>query len=255
MGVEMFYLRLSPVYWGFGVPEGDGSAVIVVPAFMGTDFYLAEFRGWLRRIGYRPYRSGIGLNAECPNLLISLHLRPAIEKAYQATGKKVHLVGHSLGGMIARAAAAQVPSRVASVITMAAPLNGLSVHSSVQRVVEIVRSRILQRHSPAIQGECRVLPDCYSMSCTCEALKSLVLKVPKSVRETVIYTKADGLVDWRMCLTGDPNVDVEVSATHIGMAFNPIVYGCIGRRLAEAQTREVRSGTRKRSRSRRRSAA
>ena len=31
VGIEMVYLRLSPVYWGFGVPRGDGSAVIVIP--------------------------------------------------------------------------------------------------------------------------------------------------------------------------------------------------------------------------------
>lgn len=67
VGVEMVYLRLSPVYWGCGIPEGDGSAVVVVPAFLGTDLYLTEFRLWLRRIGYKPYSSNIGLNADCPD--------------------------------------------------------------------------------------------------------------------------------------------------------------------------------------------
>ena len=62
-GVEMLYLRMLPVYWGFGVPRGDGSAVVVIPGFMLTDLYLTEFRIWLRRIGYQPYSSGIGVNA------------------------------------------------------------------------------------------------------------------------------------------------------------------------------------------------
>ena len=86
-GVEMLSLRLAPVYWGYGVPQGDGSAVIVVPGFLLTDLYLTEFRTWLRRIGYRPYSSGIGINAECPNLLIKEHLLETVETAYADTGK------------------------------------------------------------------------------------------------------------------------------------------------------------------------
>ena len=97
VGVEFVCLRVSPIYWGFGIPPGDGSAVVLIPGLMGTDLYMAELRGWLGRIGYRPYYSGIGLNAECPNLLIRRHLIETVEKAYAETGKKVHLIGHSLG--------------------------------------------------------------------------------------------------------------------------------------------------------------
>src|SRR3954471_6522773 len=62
VGVEMVYLRISPVYWGYGVPHGDGAAVVVIPGFLGTDLYLMEFRAWLRRVGYTPYFSNIGIN-------------------------------------------------------------------------------------------------------------------------------------------------------------------------------------------------
>src|ERR1019366_9208955 len=114
--IEMVSLRLSPVYWGFGIPRGDGSAVVVIPAFLLTDFYLAELRSFINRIGYKAYFSEIGRNAEGPNLMIPHTLTATIEKAYKETGRKVHLVGHSLGGVIARAAAFQMPHRVASVI-------------------------------------------------------------------------------------------------------------------------------------------
>jgi triacylglycerol lipase len=43
-GVEIAYLRVSPVCWGYGIPRGDGSAVVVIPGFLMTDFYLGEFR-------------------------------------------------------------------------------------------------------------------------------------------------------------------------------------------------------------------
>src|SRR5947208_4497284 len=64
--IDWMALRLSPVYYGLGVSPGDGTAVVLVPGFMGTDAYLYELYLWLGRIGYRPYMSGIGLNAECP---------------------------------------------------------------------------------------------------------------------------------------------------------------------------------------------
>jgi hypothetical protein len=57
-------------------------------------------------------------------------------------------------------------------------------------------------------------------------------KMPKNVAETAIYTKSDGIVDWRVCQTGNPANDFEVSATHIGLAFNPIVFDVVAHRLA-----------------------
>src|SRR6266498_592822 len=82
VGVEMAYLRISPVYWGFGIPKGDGAGVVVVPCFLASDLYLTEFRSWLDRIGYKSYASGIVVNADCPNLLIQDRLRMTVEKAY-----------------------------------------------------------------------------------------------------------------------------------------------------------------------------
>ena len=97
-GAEILLLHATPVYYGFGVPRGDGSGVVIIPGFLGTDLYLTELHAWLARIGYRPYFSGIGINAECPNLLIQRHLNETIERALAETGRKIHLIGHSLGG-------------------------------------------------------------------------------------------------------------------------------------------------------------
>ena len=233
VGIEMVYLRLSPVYWGFGIPPGDGSAVIVIPGFLLTDLYLTEFRNWIGRIGYQPYFSGIGLNAECPNLLIQHKLNQTIQKAYKDTGRKIPLMGHSLGGVIARAAASQMPDRISSVITMGSPFRGISAHHSIIRAAQMVRGQILERHGGS------VLPACYTASCTCNFLESLVVKLPKSVFETAIYTKSDGIVDWRCCRTGNPEVDFEVSATHLGLAFNPIVCDVVAHRLARKSPKRV----------------
>lgn len=226
VGVELTFLRLSPLYWGYGVPRGDGSAVVLVPGLLGTDLYLAQFRNWLRRIGYEPFYSGIHLNADCPNLLIRRHVNESIEQACKTSGGKVHLVGHSLGGAIALAAASQMSDCVASVITLSSPIRGVAGHASVLRAADLVRKQILEKHGRG------VLPACYTSCCTCDFLESLKGKLPNSVRQTAIYTKNDGILDWHVCRTGDPKIDVEISATHIGMVFSPLVYSVVAHRLA-----------------------
>jgi len=212
------------------VPRGDGSGVVIIPGFLGTDLYLMELHAWLRRIGYRPYFSGIGLNAECPNLLIQRRLNQTIDKALAETRRKIHLIGHSLGGVIARSVAGQRPKDVASVITLAAPFRGTVANRAVLHAAETVRNRILAEHGRG------VLPGCYTGQCTCNFLNSLRRKVPNGMVETAVYTRHDGVVDYHYCRTNDPEVDVEVPSTHIGMAFNPAVYSVVAERLARAHS-------------------
>ena len=225
---ELLLLHATPVYYGLGVQRGDKSGVIIIPGFLGTDTYLLELHAWLKRLGYRPFYSGIGVNADCPNLLIQRRLNETINKARKQTRRRVHLIGHSLGGVIARAVAGQRPDDIASVITLAAPFRGTVAHRSILRVADVVRRRILEEHGPG------VLPDCYTGRCTCDFLDSLRREIPASVLETAIYTRQDGIVDWRTCLATDPKVNFEVPGTHVGMAFNPSAYMIIAERLAEA---------------------
>lgn len=228
-GLEMLLLRASPAYYGRGVPRGDGSGVVVIPGFLGTDLYLMEMHAWLNRLGYKAYFSGIGLNAECPNLLIKRRLNETMDRARSETGRKIHLIGHSLGGIIARSAAGQRPDDVASVITLASPFRGTVVHSRVLRMAELVRLQIRDKHGAG------VLPACYTGRCTCNFLDSLRRDLPASVSETAIYTRSDGVVDWQYCISENPEVDIEVPGSHIGLAFNPVVYDTVARRLARAR--------------------
>ncbi len=228
----MLLLHAAPVYYGFGVPRGDHSGVVIIPGFLSTDLYLTELHGWLDRIGYRPYFSGIGINADCPNLLIQRRLNETLERALSETGCKIHLIGHSLGGVIARSVAGQRPKDIASVTTLASPFRGAVTNRAVLHAAEAVRKQILQEHGPG------VLPDCYTGLCTCNFIDSLRRHVPESMVQTAIYTRHDGMVDWRFCMTDNSDVDFEVTGTHMGMAFNPLAYKIIAERLAKARSSE-----------------
>lgn len=224
-GVEIALLLASPVYYGAGLPRGDGSAVVLIPGFMHGDNYLLLMYAWLKRLGYRPYFSRIGLNASCPNLLISECLAPVIKEAADESGGGVHLIGHSLGGVIARAAAMQF-RKVRSVITLGSPVRQAKIRKSIFQTAEIVRRYLIAHEAERVQ------PECLTLECPCAFMTSLKRPFPSKVALTSIYTRNDGLVEWRSCRTGNPDADVEVSGTHTGLAFNPAVYKVIAERLA-----------------------
>ena len=73
---ELAALHRDPVFYGRGVPRGDGRTVLVIPGLFGNDLYLRPLRSWLSRIGYRPVRSGVSINAGCPD-----RLRTEIERS------------------------------------------------------------------------------------------------------------------------------------------------------------------------------
>jgi pimeloyl-ACP methyl ester carboxylesterase len=226
VGIDWTLLHLSPVYFGFGVPRGDGSPVVVVPGFLGSDFYLYELYLWLARIGYKPYLSNIGWNADCLHTL-SEKLTKTIKKAEDETGKKAHLIGHSLGGILSRSAAAQHPDLVESVITLASPFRGVRSHPRVLEMSERIRRRIFARTDKT------EYPHCYTGFCHCPAVNALHEYLPKRIRQTAVYTKTDGIVDWRSCQLKTAENDFEVTGTHIGLVYNFQVYKIIAARLAE----------------------
>ncbi len=227
--LEFAALRLSPVYYGMGVHPGDGTAVVIIPGLMGMDLILFELHAWLARVGYRAYLSGMGLAADCPNVL-ARNLAATIDRAYVETGQRVHLVGHSLGGIFARSAAVRMPARIASVTTLGSPFRGLVVHPLVLTLGNLVRRRIRSRYPKPPQG-------CATSRCSCAFARSLRRKWPTSVAQTAIYTREDGIVDWRYCRTGDPKVDIEVGGTHLGLIFNSTTYLHIAERLATCAER------------------
>lgn len=220
-------LHASPVYYGFGVPRGHGEPVILVPGFLGDDRYLTEMHLWLRRIGYRPYFSGIGRNVDCPELLTQ-RLVMTIDAAYAETHQKVTVVGHSLGGMLARAAAHRQSGKVKQVITMGSPFRSVRAHPLVLSAANFVRSNIVRDR----RGRREVTSSCFTPDCTCVFVTTLKNDPePDIFKRNAIFSKCDGVVDWRSCIEDDISLNREVTATHIGMAFNPDVYRTVGNLL------------------------
>lgn len=222
---DWFALHSSPVYYGCGVPLGAGEPVVVVPGFMASDVSLVELYGWLARVGYRPYFSNIGRNADCPDY-IGQGLLDTIKLAFEETGQRVRLIGHSLGGMLARSAALDHPEYVAGVISMGSPFrDAVRAHPVIIAAADSLRR--------GRRADSHIKPACFSGHCTCPFVKNMLAPDEYRVPHFAIYSRYDGVVDWQSCIEEDADLNDEVNCTHIGMAFHPGVYRVLGRRLAE----------------------
>jgi pimeloyl-ACP methyl ester carboxylesterase len=216
-GLDWLSLRFSPVYAGHGIERGCGEAVVLVPGLFAADAMMIELHRWLARMGYMPYESGVGVNALPCDTLIA-RLSATIDRACAETGAPVRLVGHSLGGLLARGAALRRPGRVAQVITLGSPVQGLGAHPAVLAAAKMV-------HGEAIDA----------------CLAVLQRPLPASIAETNVYSKSDGVVDWRTCTRGDATA-VEVRGAHAGLIANAEAYGVIAAALA---AQSVRGGLRR----------
>ena len=136
-GLDWLDLRLSPVFRRRRRRARNGGAVVLVPGLFASDASMTELRRWLERCGYRTYESGIGVNAVRSDIAIA-RLVETIDRAYAETGGPLTLIGHSLGGVIARGAALRRPDRVSHVITLGSPVNGLRAHPAVLAAARLI---------------------------------------------------------------------------------------------------------------------
>lgn len=226
-GVEAAALRRSTVWRGGGVPDGEGRPVLLIPGFMAGDSSLAMMTHWLRQNGYRTRRAGIRVNVGCSTDLIA-RLETRVEELALQTGSRVALIGQSRGGIFARNLAVRRPDLVSGIVTLGSPtINQLSTHPVV--LAQVLLLGTLGTFG-SVPGMLRFT--CLRGAC-CEQFRAdFQADVPPEVGYTAIYSRTDGIVDWRACL--DPSAhQVEVRASHVGMGVNAEVFAEVGNALGE----------------------
>lgn len=225
LALEHAALRRHSVFRGEGVVLGDGAPVLLVPGFLAGDVSLAVMAQWLDRIGYRPCRAGIRANVDCTSRALE-RLEGQLERFAERHGREVTIVGQSRGGSLARILAVRRPDLVAGIVCLGAPvIDALAVHPFVRAQVEAV----------AVLGSLGVRGlfsrSCRFGACCRQARIDAAAAWPQHVAFTSVYSRSDGIVDWRSCL--DPHArHVEVRSSHVGMAVNARVYEVVAEALA-----------------------
>ena len=197
-------------------PSGDGHPVIVCSGFLTSDTSTSLLRRFIRSKGYRTYGWNLGRNlgpgAAGGNFEL---LADWVISVYRQSRRKVSLVGWSLGGVMARELAKQMPDQVRQVITLGSPISGQVEASTISWIYN-------QIASPSDHGE------------ELQKLMDNLHTPPKHVPSTSIFTKSDGIVHWRGCIERKTSMtdNIEVYASHCGLGVNPIVFFAIADRLA-----------------------
>ncbi|MGZ8648910.1 MAG: esterase/lipase family protein [Solirubrobacteraceae bacterium] len=227
VGLEAAALLRSPVWRGEGVPPGGGRPVLLVPGFLAGDGSLGTMAKWLRANGYWTRRAGIRANVGCSQESC-LRLAERVEALAERTGRRVTLVGQSRGGVLARVIAVRRPDLVERLVTLGAPtVSMLAVNPLVLLHVGLVGA-LGTGHVPGFFSM-----RCLRGACCAQFRADMIGPFPDDIRYTVLYSRSDGIVDWRACLDTEADELVEIRASHCGMGLNHSVYERIARALAD----------------------
>jgi triacylglycerol lipase len=191
-----------------------GEPVVLVPGFLAGDGSLAPMARSLRRRGHRTYRSSIHANIGC-TLQAAAQLEARLEAIVARRGSRVQVVGHSLGGMLARGLAVRRPDLIAGIVTLGSPMLAPAAHhASLTRSVDVL-VRLSRAGLPGLMSA-----DCVAGACAEQSFEESRQPLPPNISFTAIYSRRDGIVDWRACV--DPiATPVEVTASHVGLTVDP----------------------------------
>jgi pimeloyl-ACP methyl ester carboxylesterase len=189
-------------------PRGS-APVLVLPGFRADDISTFPLRQFLRRLGHEVRGWDLGVNrGDVPALMP--HVDRGVAAFAERRGEPVHLIGQSLGGVLARETARDRPEVVAQVITLGSPVRG---GPSYTRVALAYPEDHLARIRRDIDERNRI---------------------PIRVPITAVYSRRDGIVAWEACIDRtSPQVEhVEVKSPHLGMGVDPTVWRLVAERLA-----------------------
>jgi pimeloyl-ACP methyl ester carboxylesterase len=225
---EFARLLADPVFRGKGVPHGNGGPVVLIPGFLAGDSSLSVMRGWLKTIGYDPRSSGISFNVDCSDRALD-RLDSLVEGVHAETGRQVALIGHSRGAHFAKALAHRRPEWVSAVISMGAGLD-TPFDISIPTKAGVAAFRALHAYTSDRVAQNGCFTDC----CRCKFTDDYSGEFPSTVPLTSIYSRGDGVVWWEACVVPYARC-VEVSGSHVGLAFNRKAYAEVARALSTAE--------------------
>jgi pimeloyl-ACP methyl ester carboxylesterase len=194
---------------------GDGRPVLVFPAFFAGDWQTEPLRDFLTGKGYAVYGWNLGPNLGPTDFTLKGMAQRLDEVRAQNRGAKVTLIGHSLGGVLARELAKMRPDAVRQVIVLASPIH----KPTASLLVPLYGALSVLYGDDAGALEAR-------------------LNVPPSVPVTAVYTRSDGIIAWESSLEtpGPRRESVEVTGAHTTMARNFEAWRVILDRLRLGET-------------------
>ena len=206
--------------------------VLLIPGFMAGDVTLRGMSAFLRAEGFRTYRAQIRVHAGCTREGAE-RLEKRLESIAIRRDRKVTIVGHSLGGMLARGLAARRPDLVEGIVALGSPV---LAPGAIHRVLAWDAEMLARLTRLGVRG--LMSADCFGGECARLSWEESQAPLDPDVSFTAVYSRRDGIVDWRACL--DPAATaVEVTTSHCGMAVDPVVMDHVLTALRDQQLRRA----------------
>src|SRR5206468_956323 len=98
-------------------PRGDGHSVLVLPGLAASDVSTRPLRRFLADQGWAAHGWELGAN-HGPRPGAEARMQERLAALFRQSGRKVSLIGWSLGGIFAREMARRAPDQVRSVVTL-----------------------------------------------------------------------------------------------------------------------------------------
>ena len=173
--------------WLAAAPRGDGHPVLVLPGLLASDLSTQPLRSFLKSHGYAVHGWNQGRNLGLRSG-VEQSMLDRVEELYDRHGgRKISLVGWSLGGIYARQLAKRVPDKVRSVISLGSPFTGSPKATNAWRVYEFASGHRVDESDKHIAGPLSKSPP---------------------VPTTSIFSRSDGICAWQTCLN-EENEQVE----------------------------------------------
>lgn len=233
MGLELAGLLRDPVFRGEGVTDGANQPVLLIPGYLAGDESLRVMGRWLKGTGHYPTRTGIRSNVSCSAKAMG-RLEHRLEALVERQGRRAAIVGHSRGGSFAKVLARRRPDLVSGIVTLGCPQNDpLSIHPLVRLQIEGLAT-LGKLGLPGLFSRA-----CFEGECCASFWHDLEAPTPPGVGHVSVYSRTDGIVNWRACLAEGAD-HVEIAGSHCGMAVHADVYRVVADSLADFRSRDAR---------------
>jgi len=205
-------------------PRGDGHPVLLLPGFMADEGSLVALKTFLASRGYAAQTWGLGRNVGFQRRHANA-IENKIRHLSHQSGRKVSLVGWSLGGVFALYGAHRASECVRSVVTLGSPV---SVDAEGSQSPAFVKAMYRAIAHP-------LGPDAHVMQPRVKQMREMR---PPPVPTSCLYSVSDGVVPAQEAtIAGDDALheNIRVQGSHTGLGFNALVMLVVAERLAQRE--------------------
>ncbi|GAA5183192.1 alpha/beta hydrolase [Niveibacterium umoris] len=204
--------------------RGDGHPVLLLPGFLGDEGSMIALKIFLRNRGYDVHTWGLGRNLGFQTRQANA-LQQKIRFMHFKSGRKVSLVGWSLGGLFALYGATAAPECVRSIVTLGSPVTMGAEGSQSPPLVKAIYRLIAHPLGPnghLAQPKAKDLR------------QAKTLPIPMSC----LYSLSDGVIPpQEATIDGNPEIheNIRVPGSHLGLGFNAVVMNIVADRLSQPE--------------------